>query len=129
MTGAYYIKETEAHGYTNLSFLPNAASLAPAGLLESRNNVGEWKAIIRQVEDQWSAGEVEPVVAKAQAAGLTEFPDRVLKTLYTTTPMRLVCCCTREESDDNEVEVVEEGPAGANRGDTLQRLRDTIGLI
>jgi hypothetical protein len=63
------------------------------------------------------------MVAKAQAAGLMEFVDWVLKTPYTTTPMRLVCCCTREELDDDEVEVVEEGSTGADRGDALQGQR------
>jgi hypothetical protein len=51
MTGMYYVKETETHGYTELRLSPNPASLATAGLLESCNNVGGWKAIIHQLED------------------------------------------------------------------------------
>ncbi len=69
------------------------------------------------------------MVAKAQAAGLMEFADWILKTPYATTPMRLVRCYTREEADDNEVEVVEEGLASAGRGDALQHLGDSVGLI
>ncbi len=86
--GAYYVKENEAHWYAELRLSPEAASLAPGGLLESRNNVGGWKAIIRQLEDQWMAGEVESAVVVAQGAGLTGFAERFLKTPYATTPMR-----------------------------------------
>jgi hypothetical protein len=75
VAGAYYVKENEAHGYTKVCLTANAASLAPEGLLESCNNVGGWKAIIRQLEDQLAAGEVEPEVVAAQVAGLMEFAN------------------------------------------------------
>jgi hypothetical protein len=85
--GAYYVKEHDSHGYTEVCLPAEAAALAPEGLLESSNNVGGWKAIIRQLVDQLAVGEVAPDKEEARGAGLTEFANRVLKTPYATTPM------------------------------------------
>jgi hypothetical protein len=126
---AYYVKENEAHGYTKVCLTDKVALLAPEGLLESRNNVGGWKAIIRQLEDQLAAGEVEPEVAAAQAAGLTEFANQVLKTPYATTLMRATGHRMRSESDDKEVEVMGEVRAGGIDSNALQRLEDSVGHL
>ncbi len=67
-----------------------AAALAQEDLLESSNNVGGWKAIIRLLVNQLATGEVGPCEEAARAAGLVEFAGRVLKTPFATTPMRHV---------------------------------------
>jgi len=87
--GAYYVKENDAHAYSELCLTAEAAALAPGGFLSSRNNMPGWKAIFRQLGDQAAAGEVgsEEEVA-AQAVGLVGFAERVLKTPYAVTPLR-----------------------------------------
>jgi hypothetical protein len=91
--------------------------------------VGGWKAIIHQLEDQLAAGEVEPKVVAAQAAGLTEFANQVLKTPYATTPMRAMHCRARSELDDNAVKVVEEVRPGGVDSNALQHLEDSVGHL
>jgi hypothetical protein len=71
-TGAYYVKGNDTHGFSEPCLSPKAAALAPPGLLMSRSKVVGWKAIIRQLEDQWTARTMEPEVVVAQAAGLSE---------------------------------------------------------
>jgi len=44
--GAYYVKESDSHGYCKLFLSSEAAKLAPEGLLEGHNSVPCWKAII-----------------------------------------------------------------------------------
>ena len=40
--GAFYVKESESHGYCDLSLSAEGASLAPEGLLAGLNNVPGW---------------------------------------------------------------------------------------
>ncbi len=99
--GAYYVRENDSHGYTEVCLPAEAAALATKDLLESSNNVGGWKAIIRQLVDQSAAGEVEPQEEAARAACLAEFANRVLKTPFATTPMRATRRRGAYDSDDN----------------------------
>jgi hypothetical protein len=125
--GTYYIKEnkTHSHRYLKLCLSPKVALLAPLGLLVSQNIVVGWKAIIQQLEEHWAAGATEPEVVAAQAAGLPELAERVMKTPYATTPMQSTCRCTWIDLDDKEVKELE----GGEEGDImiLQCLEDSIG--
>ena len=86
--GAFYVKENNSHGYCKLFLSSEAAKLAPEGLLESRNNMPGWKAVICQLEDQLAVGPTTEQAAAVQAEGLLDFADRMLKTPYAATPMR-----------------------------------------
>ena len=86
VAGGYYVKQNNTHSYSELCLSPEAAALAPEGLLQAPNSVAAWKFIIWQLEDQLSEGATEPDVVAAQPAGLAEFALRVLKTPYNTTP-------------------------------------------
>ena len=88
VAGGYYVKQNNTHSYSELCLSPEAAALAPEGLLQAPNSVAAWKFIIWQLEDQLSEGATEPDVVAAQSAGLAEFALRVLKTPYGTTPCR-----------------------------------------
>jgi hypothetical protein len=102
---------------------PEAAALAPEGLLQAPNTAAAWKAIIRQLEDQLSEGATAPEVVVEQAAGLAEFALRVLKTPYATTPMR-----SRHRTLSEE----EDGPAMKGEPGTLeilQRLEDGMASL
>ena len=101
--GAYYVKENNAYGYSELCLTATGAALAPEGLLASRNTMATWKAIIRQLEDQSAAGEVRPEDVAAQAMGLAGFAERVLKTSYAVTPLCSTCCRVRMDEDEDEV--------------------------
>jgi hypothetical protein len=124
VTGAYYMMANDAHGFSELRLLLKAAALAPAGLLKGSNNLGGWKAIIHQLEDQRTAGMMEPEEAAAQAAGLVEFAEWVLKTPYTTMLMQSVLWHTWVDSKGNEG----KGLIGAQAGgvDPLQCLEGSI---
>ena len=65
--GAYYVKESDSHGYCKLFLSSEAAKLAPEGLHKGHNNVPDWKAIIRQLEDQLAAGPLAEQAAANQA--------------------------------------------------------------
>ena len=73
IAGGYYVKQNDTHGFAELCLTPEAAALAPEGLLQAPNTAAAWKAIIRQLEDQLSEGAMAPDVAAEQAAGLAEF--------------------------------------------------------
>ena len=126
--GAYYVKENDAHAYSELCLTAAAAALSPGGLLSSRNNMSGWKAIFRQLEDQAAADELgsEEEVA-AQAAGLAGFAERVLKTPYAVTPMRGARRRVRMNGDDEEddLDPLESTYAGGVT-DHLQRLEDSV---
>jgi hypothetical protein len=124
--GAYYVRENDSHGYTEVCLPAEAAALATKELLESSNNVGGWKAIIRQLVDQSAAGEVEPQEEAARAAGLAEFANRVLKTPFATTPMRATRRRGAYDSDDDDEAV---GVAVGADSDALQHLEDSVGLL
>lgn len=125
-TVAYYVRENDSHAYTEVCLPAEAAALATKDLLESSNNVGGWKAIIRQLVDQLAAGELGPREEAARAAGLAEFASRVLQTPYATTPMRATHRRDAEDSDDESD--INEGAGGAEP-DALQRLEDSVGLL
>lgn len=132
--GAYYVKENEAHGYTEVCLPVDAAALAPDGLLESSNNVAGWRAIIRQLVDQLAAGELALEEATARRAGLSEFAGRVLDTRYAFTPMRARVSRNREVLDDASVDEAagDMSMGGMSRdvqASTLQRLEDSVGLL
>jgi hypothetical protein len=91
ISGGYYVKQNDTHGFAELCLTPEAATLAPEGLLQAPNTAAVWKAIIRQLEDQLLEGVTAPDAAAEQAAGLAEFALRVLKTPYSPTPMRSRC--------------------------------------
>ena len=94
VAGGYYVKQNDTHGFSELCLSPEAAALAPEGLLQSPNSVVAWKAIILQLEDQLLEGTKEPdVVANP------EFALQVLKTPYATTPMRSYHRKFSEEED------------------------------
>ena len=56
VAGGYYVKQNDTHGFSELCLSPEAAALAPEGLLQSPNSVVAWKAIIQQLEDHLSEG-------------------------------------------------------------------------
>ena len=87
--GTYYVKENETHSYrySKLCLSPEAALLAPLGLLVSQNNILGWKAILQQLEDHWAIGATEMEVVATQAAGLPELVNQVMKIPYATMPM------------------------------------------
>ncbi len=76
IAGGYYVKQNDTHGFAKLCLTPEAAALAPEGLLQAPNTVASWKAIIRQLEDQLSEGAMAPDVAAKQAAGWPSLPCR-----------------------------------------------------
>ena len=125
--GAYYVKENEAHAYSELSLSPEAAALAPPELLASRNNTPGWKAIIRQLEDQLAAGAGNPDEAAEQAAGLVQFAERVMKTPYATTPMRVTLGRVHKSEDNEEEESL--ASIEAREQTLLQRLEDSVGHL
>ena len=114
IAGGYYVKQNDIYGYAELCLSPEAAALAPEGLLQGPNTPTAWKAIIRQLEDQLSEGATAPEVAAEQAAGLDEFARRVLKTPYATTPMR-----SRRRTLSEE----EDWPARTGEPETLEFLQ------
>jgi hypothetical protein len=118
--GGYYVKENDTHGYSELCLLPEAAALAPEGLLQTPNSIIAWKAIIRQLEDQLMEGATEPGVIAAQVTGLAEFALRVQQTPYATMPMRARCRAHSKEGD----ETASKGDEGTL--EILQRLEDSI---
>ncbi len=118
--GGYYVKENNAHGYSKLCLLPEAAALVPEGLLQTPNSVTAWKAIIRQLEDQLMEGATEPGVVAVQATGLAEFALRVQQTPYATMPMQARRHAHSKEGD----ETVSKGDEGTLK--ILQRLEDSI---
>jgi len=121
--GGYYVKQNDSYGFAELVLSPEAAALAPEGLLQVPNTTAAWKAIIRQLEDQLSEGVTAPEVAAEQAAELAEFARRVLKTPYATTPMRSRHRTLPEEEDesarDDETGTLE----------SLQRLEDGMASL
>ena len=124
------MKENDSHGYSKLYLSGEAARLAPEGLLERRNNVPGWKAVIRQLEDQLAAGPPETQQAATdQAEGLMGFADRMLKTPYATTPMRPTRRRQHDEVGDDDEDNEEGGGSGRNEDvlTLLQRLEDSIG--
>ena len=123
IAGDYYVKQNDTHGYVELCLTPEAAALAPEGLLQAPNTAAAWKAIIRQLEDQLSEGATAPDVVAEQAAGLAEFALRVLKTPYATTPMQ-----SRRRTLSEE----EDGPAmkgGPGTLEILQSLEDGMASL
>ncbi len=131
--GAYYVRENESYGYSELCLSPEAAALAPPEVLERPNNVAGWKAIIRQLQDQVTAGETEPEAVAAQAAGIVGFAERVLKTPYATTPLRP--SRRRRFSDNDGDEVDDDGhPTLGSQEEPafitlLQHLEDSVVLL
>ncbi len=103
IAGGYYVKQNNTHDYFELCLSPEAVALAPEGLLQAPNSVAAGKAIILKLEDQLTEGAMEPDVVAAQASGLAEFALRVLKTPYTTTPMRSRYRALSEEEDEAEL--------------------------
>jgi hypothetical protein len=120
ISGGYYVKQNDTHGFAELCLTPEAAALAPEGLLQDPNTVAGWKAIIRQLEDQLSEGVSAPDAAAKQAAGLAEFALRVLKTPYATTPMR---SRRRSLSGEDDGAAATGGPGTL---EILQRLEDGL---
>jgi hypothetical protein len=120
ISGGYYVKQNDTHGFAELCLTPEAAALAPEGLLQDPNTVAGWKAIIRQIEDQLSEGVSAPDAAAEQAAGLAEFALRVLKTPYATTPMR---SRRRSLSGEDDGAAATGGPGTL---EILQRLEDGL---
>ncbi len=128
--GAYYVRENNSYAYSELFLSPEAATLAPPEVLGGINNVSCWKAIIRQLEDQLAAGVAEPAVAAAQAAGIVEFTERVLKTPYTITPMRALRCHPHVDGEeDEEEEAVASTMKSRLAMELLQRLKDSVGYL
>jgi hypothetical protein len=125
--GAYYVREKDAYAYSELRLSPEAAALVPARLLTSRNNTVGWKAIIQQLEDQLAARVGEPEEAAAQAAGLVEFAERVLKTSYATTPMRSTCRRAQLNNEDEEEETLVFKDADGRV--LLQQSEDSLGCL
>lgn len=123
LIGGYYVKQNDSYGFAELVLSPEAAALAPEGLLQVPNTTAAWKAIIRQLEDQLSEGVTAPEVAAEQAAGLAEFARRVLKTPYATTPMRS-CRRTLPEEEDESAREDETGTL-----ESLQRLEDGMASL
>jgi hypothetical protein len=121
--GAYYVRENNAYAYSKLSLSPEAAALAPPGLLASRNTTAGWKAIIRQLEDQLAAGAEE---VAAQAEGLAGFVEQALKIPYATTPMLANRRHARLVNEDEEESLVLRD---AGERALLQRLEDSVGLL
>jgi len=115
-----------------LSKLKEAAKLAPEGLLEGRNNVPGWKAVIRQLEDQLAAGPPTTQRAAADhAEGLMGFADRMLKTPSAPTPMRPPRRRQHDDMEDDDAEEEGNGEGGNDEGilTLLQRLEDSIGHL
>ena len=133
LPGAFYVKENEAYGYSELCLTAAGAALAPEGLISSRNTMTGWQAIIRQLEDQAAAGEVEPAEAAAQAEGLAGFAERVLKTPYATTPLRSSRRRVHMDmDDDDEGEGGGSITSGGNAGvvaEQLLRLEDSVAYL
>ena len=71
--GFFYVKENESYGYCKLFLSSEAAKLSPEELLEGRNNVPGWKAVIRQLEDQLAVGPKTEQAAADHAEGLLDF--------------------------------------------------------
>ena len=66
--------------------------------------------------------------AADQAEGLLDFADRILKTLYTPTPMGPSRRCQHDSLEDGK-DAKDSGGRGNNNNDMtlLQRLEDSIG--
>ena len=130
--GAFYVKENDTHGYCKLSLSAEAAKLAPEGLLEGRNNVPSWKAVIRQLEDQLVAGPPTTQRASADhAEGLMGFAARMLKTPYAPTPMLPPRHRQHDDMEDDDAEEEGNGEGGNDECvlTLLQRLEDSIGHL
>ncbi len=125
--GAYYVRENNAYAYAEIYLSPKAAALAPSGLLASHNTTVEWKAIIRQLEDQLAAGVENPEEVAAQAEGLAGFAERALKTPYATPPMLANRCRACLDVEDEEGSLLFTD-AGVERT-LLQRSEDSVGLL
>ena len=105
-----------------------AVALAPKGLLRSRKDMAGWKASVRQLEDQSAAGvaEMHEEVA-AQAVGLAEFAEQVLKTPYAVTLLRPSRRRARMDEDREEDDPAVLGPTNVGGvWDLLQRLEDSV---
>jgi hypothetical protein len=125
--GAYYVRENNAYAYAEICLSPEAAALAPSGLLASHNTTVGWKAIIRQLEDQLAPGVENPEEVAAQAEGLAGFAERALKTPYATTPMLANRRLAHLDVEDEEGSLLFMD-AGEEWG-LRQRLEDSVGLL
>ncbi len=125
--GAYYVRENDTYAYAEICLSPEAAALAPSGLLASHNTTVGWKAIIHQLEDQLAAGVENIEEVATQAEGLAGFAERALKTPYATTPMLANRRRARLDVEDEEGSLLFTD-AGVKRA-LLQRLEDSFGLL
>jgi len=126
--GAYYVKENDAHTYSELCLMAGAVALAPGWLLSSRNNMSGWKAIFRQLEDQVAAGKVgSEEEVTAEAVGLAGFAERVLKTPYAVMPLRRTRrrVCTNGDDEEDDLDPQESTNVGGVT-DLLQWLEDSV---